>query len=89
VVTGTTRVGSTLSVSNGTWNGSQPMTFTYQWLRCSSGKPTSCTAIGGATAQMYVATSTDLNKRLRARVTATNTAGSASATSSATAVVTS
>ena len=41
-VTGTAKVGSTLTVSNGTWSNS-PTNYTYQWQRCSSA--TSCTDI--------------------------------------------
>ena len=83
-VSGSARVGRTLTVSDGTWSGSQPMTFTYRWLRCTTTSLASCTEISGATARTYVPTTSDLNFRLRARVTATNAAGSASATSNAT-----
>ena len=83
-ISGQARVARTLTVSNGTWTGSQPMTFKYQWLRCSGTTIGSCVALSGATAQTYVAASADLGFRLRATVTATNPGGSASATSAAT-----
>jgi hypothetical protein len=83
-ITGTTRVGRTLTAANGTWTGSQPMTFAYQWLRCTTNAPSSCGAISGATGQTYVATSSDVDRRLRVRVTATNAGGAGTATSNAT-----
>jgi glucose/arabinose dehydrogenase len=83
-ISGTLRVGRTLTTSNGTWSGSQPMSFAYQWLRCTTTALSSCVTITGATAKTYVPTSADVDRRLRARVTATNSGGSASATSNAT-----
>src|SRR5438105_2541330 len=85
-VTGTAQVGQTLTAANGTWGGTEPLTFTYQWRRCGRGG-SSCIAIAGATAQTYVLVSADRDKRIRVRVTATNTAGSSSAVSRPSAVV--
>ncbi len=86
-ISGPARVGRTLKLSNGSWSGSQPMTFAYQWLRCSTTSISSCVAIAGATANTYVPTTADVGFRLRATVTATNAGGSGSATSGATAGV--
>ena len=83
VISGTAQQGSQLTASQGTWSGTQPMTFAYQWLRCASGSISSCGAIQGATAAAYTATATDIGNRLRVRVTATNNAGSAAAVSNA------
>ena len=44
-VSGTPKVGSTLTVSNGTWTNS-PTSYDYQWQRCTSA--TSCTDIANA-----------------------------------------
>ena len=74
-----------LTVGNGAWSGSPPMTLSYQWLRCATLDIGSCSSIPGATAQMYVPVPADTGFRLRAKVTATNAAGSAAATSDATA----
>jgi hypothetical protein len=63
------------------------MSFSYQWLRCTSSALASCTAIAGATSATYVPVSADQGFRLRATVTATNGAGSNSATSNETAAV--
>ncbi|HXG77162.1 MAG TPA: PA14 domain-containing protein, partial [Gaiellaceae bacterium] len=84
VISGQPRVGSTLTVSNGAWTGSQPMSFSYQWLRCSNNALASCTPISGQTASSYVLIAADRRQRIRARVTATNAGGSGQATSSAT-----
>jgi glucose/arabinose dehydrogenase len=83
-ISGTLRVGRTLTAGDGTWSGGQPMTFAYQWLRCTTTALSSCTAITGATAKTYVAAAADVDLRLRVRVTATNAGGSGTATSNAT-----
>jgi glucose/arabinose dehydrogenase len=85
-ISGPAREGRQLSVSNGTWTGSTPMTFTYQWSRCDSNGNV-CAPISGATGNVYSLTASDVGSRMRAAVNATNGAGSATATSAATAVV--
>jgi hypothetical protein len=83
-ITGQARVGRTLTASTGTWTGSLPMSFSYQWLRCTTTSLSSCVAISGANGQAYVVTSGDVDRRLRVRVTATNAGGTGTATSNAT-----
>jgi hypothetical protein len=85
-ITGVAEVGRTLTAENGSWGGTEPFTFTYQWRRCGRGGA-SCVALAGATAQTYVLVSADRGHRMRVRVTATNSAGSSSALSRLTAVV--
>ena len=85
-ISGAVWAGATLTTSNGTWTGSQPISYTYQWLRCDSAG-NNCTAISGATAATYLLRSADQRHRLRSRVTAQNSAASVSATSAATAAV--
>jgi hypothetical protein len=75
-ISGTPKVGNTLSCSNGTWSGSAPITYTRQWLR--AGAP-----IAGATGASYVATAADAGKFLTCKVTAHNVAGTASKVSAA------
>jgi hypothetical protein len=83
-VTGTAKVGSTLTVSNGAWSNS-PTSYTYQWQRCTS--TTSCTDIVGETGHTYTVRPIDGGKRLRAVVTASNADGSSTANSNMTDVV--
>ena len=86
IISGTPQDGQTLSASTGSWSGTQPITYGYQWQRCDSGGA-NCVAIAGATGPTYLATSADVGRTLRVVVTATNSAGSAGATSAATTVV--
>lgn len=68
-------VGESLRVSTGSWSGTTPMTYTYQWIRCDGGGG-SCAAISGATSLSYTVPSGDAGYTLYATVTATNSAGS-------------
>jgi PKD repeat protein len=82
-VQGIPRVGNTLSATTGTWTGSEPLEFTYQWLRCAAdGYP--CIPITGATAATYTLGAADFGSSIRVAVTAVNAAGAALATSAAT-----
>ena len=83
-VSGTPKVGQTLTVSNGTWSNS-PTGYTYQWQRCTS--TTSCTNILDATKQTYVVRSADAGRTLRAVVAAANADGTSTANSNQTATV--
>jgi hypothetical protein len=76
-ISGTPQVGQTLTVSNGQWSGDQPITYTYQWLRCDAAG-NNCVAIVGENSQTYLVQSPDVGHTLRVTVTATNAAGSAS-----------
>ena len=74
-ITGAPVVGKVLTAHNGGWAGTAPITFKYQWMRC-SGAGTGCAAIDEAgQSQTYILTSDDLGHRLRVVVTATNSAG--------------
>jgi hypothetical protein len=81
VVRGSLTLGGTLSADAGLWAGSDPLTFTYQWLRCNPVNGDGCVAIPGATTSSYVPVVTDLNAALRVSVTATSPLGTATATS--------
>jgi hypothetical protein len=83
-ISGTAKEGQLLSATAGTWTGSAPITYTYQWQSCS---PT-CANISGATASTYRLVAAQVGKTIKVVVTASNGAGNASATSAATATVT-
>lgn len=73
-ISGTPNVGETLTAANGSWNGTNPMTFAYQWERCDSSGG-SCSGIASATAETYAVQSADTGDTLRVAVTATNDTG--------------
>lgn len=86
VVTGTPEEGMTLTTSNGTWNGTTPFTYVYQWRRCDS-TGGSCSSISGSNSSTYVLKPVDVGNTIRARVTARNGQGSAQSSSVPTAVI--
>ena len=85
-VSGTTRTGSTLTTTNGTWFGS-PTSYSYQWKRSATSTGT-YTDIPSATNNTYVLTDSDIDKFIQVSVVATNGVGpSTAAPSAATSVV--
>ncbi|WP_445152678.1 hypothetical protein [Baekduia sp. Peel2402] len=71
----------------GTWTGSAPLTYTYQWQRCDAAGANCAPQWPAATDSWYRPWSDDLGSTIRLKVTATNAAGSVSATTAATSVV--
>jgi hypothetical protein len=65
---------ATLTVANGTWNGTAPLAYAYQWLRCSRANQ-GCKPIEGATTAEYTVTGADVATRLTAQVTVSNAGG--------------
>jgi hypothetical protein len=74
VATGLPLLRQVASASTGTWGGTTPMHFSFQWQRCS---PT-CSNISGQLGPMYMLKKADIDAKVRVIVTATNAAGSAS-----------
>ena len=85
-MSGAAVAGQTLSVSAGSWSGSPPPSFAYQWMSCDSAG-VNCSAIGGAIGTSYVPSAADVGSTLVAQVTAANTAGSGAADTAQSAVV--
>jgi len=69
VISGQAAIGQQVTASTGVWSGTRPLTYSYQWERCSS----SCTSIAGA----YTLTAADAGEGIRVVVTASNSVGSA------------
>jgi subtilisin family serine protease len=85
-ISGTAQAGQTLNASPGSWTGSAPMGYAYQWRRCAT-SGAGCTDILGATGQSYSVASADVGATLRIAVIASNGFGSSVATSPASATV--
>jgi hypothetical protein len=76
--------GTALTATPGTWRGTTPISFGYQWLKCDSDGG-QCAPIAGATTTSYTPIGEDVAGTLRIRVSANNGVGSpVAATSSAT-----
>jgi len=70
VVSGIVEVGQTLTSTTGTWTGTPPIVYSYQWKRG---------AINiGTNSSTYVAVTADLEQNITCTVTATNSFGNAS-----------
>jgi hypothetical protein len=85
-ISGTPSQGQTLRVQPGTWNGVQPMTFTFNWLRCDTAG-NNCVQQPGFNDDAYVVRDGDIGKTVRARVNARNNRGEATRLTAQTAVV--
>jgi hypothetical protein len=90
-ISGRAEQGRTLTASRGSWTGTGPISYSFQWVRCGAdgGQPDggNCAIVSGATSREHRLTAADVGFRLRARVTASNAEGSRTAASNPTAVV--
>src|SRR5580765_6055158 len=85
-ISGDASVGSQLTANPGTWNGTTPIDFQYQWLVCGT-KGEACSNISGATKKTFTIREQDLGNTARVKVIAGNSQGSANATSDATKLI--
>lgn len=79
-------VGTKLTVSHGSWTGSSPITYRYQWNRC-NGNGRNCKAIKRATRNSFTPGKKYIGTRLKVAVTARNSAGETTVSSRASKVV--
>jgi hypothetical protein len=86
-ITGTAVAGKTLTAAPGTWTGTPPVAFAYQWESCDA-HGGSCVSLPGETSSNHRVARSDAGSTLAVVVTASNVAGRASATSAQTGVVT-
>jgi hypothetical protein len=88
-VTGVTQDGQPLTSSTGTWGGTMPISYGYQWQRCDGAGLNCGKAFPSppSSSPSYTLTDADLGHTMVVYVTATNAAGSASTHSSVTSTV--
>ena len=85
-ISGSPVVGASLSAATGTWVGTEPITYSYQWQRCDSAG-NACKSASGGTHAEYTVVKGDVGKTLRVQVKAKNSRGTGSAISTPTAAV--
>lgn len=81
-ISGTARYGQPLTATPGSWRGTAPIDYAYQWQRCSTAA--TCIDIPLETESTYIARLADMGSTLRVVVTAANTGGSATVESAMT-----
>jgi serine protease AprX len=84
-ISGNAVEGGTLSTTTGSWTGTDPITYAYQWQFCDTGL--TCTDIAGETAASLVVPGGAAGSLVRAVVTATDATGASSASSPTVAIV--
>ncbi len=81
-VIGTAANGRTLTAEPGSWTGTPPLAYSYQWQRCDAGGG-SCVDVAGATGRDYTIAGADVGRTVRVVVTAGNGGGSVASASAA------
>jgi alpha-tubulin suppressor-like RCC1 family protein len=79
VITGEAKNNQKLTVSTGTWKGTPPLSYAYEWHECNSAG-TGCKKIAEARESSLRVPNSAVNGTVKAIVTASNAAGSKSAT---------
>jgi len=85
-ITGTPTVGQALTANAGSWNGTNPINFAYQWKQCDANGG-ACKNISKADKSTYTLASAQAGNTVRVEVTATNSDGTGSSTSVPTSVI--
>jgi hypothetical protein len=84
-ISGSAVQGATLRADPGSWSGTAPIAFSYQWRSCDAGG-TVCSDTG-SDAPTYALGAADVGQRIGVTVTGSNTVGTSNASSALTAVV--
>jgi hypothetical protein len=70
-ITGTYRVGQTLTATGGHWTGPSGTTVSYMWMRCTDPSNVySCSILNGQSSSTYRLVNDDFNKRMRVALVA-------------------
>ena len=85
-ISGAAKEGQTLTASTGSWNGTTPLSYAFQWQSCNS-LGVGCLNISGATSSTRLLGASEVGGTVRVAVTASNAAGSTAGTSEATGVI--
>jgi PKD repeat protein len=75
-VSGTAMTGRALALAGGSFSGTAPLAYAFQWTRCDAGG-TGCADVPGATAANYLLGASDIGHTMRLRSSAKNAAGTA------------
>lgn len=86
-ISGDPEVGATLTAQRGTWGGTEPISYSYAWYRCTEDASSCSGILHQSTEPTYDLEAADLGSRMKVRVTATNSGGSSESESEPTAVV--
>ena len=81
-ISGVVQEGKVLTTATGLWEGAAPLSYSYQWERCSAAG-LECAAISGATGETYTPVTADGGHTLVLSVKASNGHGSATVLSAA------
>jgi hypothetical protein len=85
-ISGKAQVGQLLTADNGTWTGTAPITYAYQWRICNENGG-ACHDIAGASGNEYTIKAGDSGNTIRIEVTGKNADGNDVATSVPTAAI--
>jgi hypothetical protein len=82
-ISGYAEEGEALTVTTGTWSGTEPFAYRYEWFRCSTALK-GCQAIAGANGASYTPRGADVGARISVTVVAANRVGAMEATTART-----